>query len=588
MADIEPIVTAIESTVSKKEQLQKAVEELDVHRGGIQNCTIQWKDLEHHFSCIHEALKKKVDELIEKEKSFEAKALETQEMLEKRDEAVAVKEQASLARVQEQKDAALAVIIEARSKQMEVSVDVSAKTAGVAENKVNDSSVTDIEPIDPTSDKAEKSPAKSGAPKAGAASEVKPRPQLKQLCEKMDAKGLLKFISENRKFLAALRDEVPAALQFATDPARLVLNALEGFYPINEPSNQGNKKETGLPAQRRTCILLLESLVPSLADPETSSDHPVVASDIKEQAKGIADSWKPMLADLDVDAANGNSLEAQAFLQLLATFGIASEYDEEELCKLVLAVSRRRQTPELCLSLGLAAKMPGIVEILVSSGKQIEAVNFSHAFGLVDKFPPVPLLKAYLKDAKKTSQGKSGISQNEVIAKELSALRAVIKCIEEHKLGSEYPVEGLQKRVAQLEKEKADKKRSADAVKNQSKRPRNNSGGGYLPPPTGIERSGGYASSNAGDRSFYRPADRVPYPTAAVGHTAYNLPGQNSYERSSQTMYGTSPVPRSYMYSGDNVGSSGLGSGSYNSASSYNGYHLGSGLPPTYPSSYLQ
>ena len=100
---------------------------------------------------------------------------------------------------------------------MEVSINATAKTAGDAENKVNDSSVTDLESIVPTSDKEEKTPAK-----AGAASEVKPRPQLKQLCEKMDAKGLLKYISENRKFLAALRDEVPAALQFATDPAHLV------------------------------------------------------------------------------------------------------------------------------------------------------------------------------------------------------------------------------------------------------------------------------------------------------------------------------------------------------------------------------
>ena len=92
MADIEPIATAIESTISKKEQLQKAIEELDAHRDGIQNCTIQWKDLEQHFSCIQEALKKRVNELIEKEKSFEAKALQTWEMLENRDEAVAVKE----------------------------------------------------------------------------------------------------------------------------------------------------------------------------------------------------------------------------------------------------------------------------------------------------------------------------------------------------------------------------------------------------------------------------------------------------------------------------------------------------------------
>jgi hypothetical protein len=48
-------------------------------------------------------------------------------VFEKRDEAVAVKEQASLTHVQEQKDAALDVIIEARSKQIEVSIDASAK-----------------------------------------------------------------------------------------------------------------------------------------------------------------------------------------------------------------------------------------------------------------------------------------------------------------------------------------------------------------------------------------------------------------------------------------------------------------------------
>lgn len=150
------------------------------------------------------------------------------------------------------------VIIEARLKQMEVSIDASAKIAGVVENKVNDASVTDIEPIDPTFDKVEKSPTKYGASRAATTYDLKPCPQLKQLCEKMDVKGLLKFISENWKFLAALRDKVSAALQLSVDPGCLVLNAWEGFYPITEPSNQGNKKETGLLPQRRTYIMLFE------------------------------------------------------------------------------------------------------------------------------------------------------------------------------------------------------------------------------------------------------------------------------------------------------------------------------------------
>lgn len=64
--------------------------------------------------------------------------------------------------------------------------------------------------------------------------------------------------------------------------------------------------------------------------------------------------------------------------------------------------------------------------------------------------------------------------------RELSALKAVIKCIEEHKLEEQYPVDPLQKRVLQLEKAKADKRRAAEAAKPQSKRPRAN-GSAFAP-----------------------------------------------------------------------------------------------------------
>jgi hypothetical protein len=63
---------------------------------------------------------------------------------------------------------------------------------------------------------------------------------------------------------------------------------------------------------------------------------------------------------LDMDASNGNSLEAHAFLQLLASFNIASGFDEEELSRLIPMVSRRRQTSDLCRCLGLSEKMPGM------------------------------------------------------------------------------------------------------------------------------------------------------------------------------------------------------------------------------------
>lgn len=40
---------------------------------------------------------------------------------------------------------------------------------------------------------------------------------------------------------------------------------------------------------------------------------------------------------------------------------------------------------------------------LISRGQQLDAVHFTYEVGLVDKFPPVPLLKAFLRDAKKAA-----------------------------------------------------------------------------------------------------------------------------------------------------------------------------------------
>lgn len=47
--------------------------------------------------------------------------------------------------------------------------------------------------------------------------------------------------------------------------------------------------------------------------------------------------------------------------------------------------------------------VPDMIEELISRGQQVDAVHFTYEIGLVDKYPPVPLLKAFLKDAKKAA-----------------------------------------------------------------------------------------------------------------------------------------------------------------------------------------
>lgn len=44
-----------------------------------------------------------------------------------------------------------------------------------------------------------------------------------------------------------------------------------------------------------------------------------------------------------------------------------------------------------------------MIEELISRGQQLDAVHFSCEVGLVDKFRPVPLLKDFLRDAKKSA-----------------------------------------------------------------------------------------------------------------------------------------------------------------------------------------
>ncbi|CAL9764195.1 unnamed protein product, partial [Musa acuminata subsp. burmannicoides] len=82
-----------------------------------------------------------------------------------------------------------------------------------------------------------------------------------------------------------------------------------------------------------------------------------------------------------------------------------------------------------------------LIQKLNSESRQLEAIKFVHALDLSDKYPP-----------------------NEAISKELAAVKAVIKTVEECKLESEFSCEDLQKRITRLEQQKVDKKRTAIAA----------------------------------------------------------------------------------------------------------------------------
>ncbi|KAF5821953.1 hypothetical protein HanXRQr2_Chr01g0020831 [Helianthus annuus] len=514
------VAMLLESTTSKIQQLQKAFAELESQRAVTLN--LKWKQIEEHFHGLEKSLKRRFTELEDQEKEFEMKTVQAQKVLEKRRAAVNAKEEASLTRLQEKRDVAVIAISNALKKNKNVRVEcVSESESGTVNGE---------KPVDAVASESEVIVNKTLVGN----DDVKPltNPQLAKLCVEMDASGLHKFISDNRKNLASIKEEMPIALKASRDPGGLVLDSLNGFY-IAEGSNLDVKKDSNLLGLRRTCIMLMECLSVLLANLDASAVTKVITEDAKNRAKGIAQEWKPKLDDLDLDASNGNSLEAHAFLQLVATFGIDSDSIHEDLSKLIPMVSRRHQAADLCRFLGLSDKMPGVIDVLVNNGRHIDAVNLAFAFELTEQFSPVTLLKSYLAEAVKVpSTVKAGNSspatQNDVSDKELSALKAVTKCIEEHKLENEYPLDLLQKRILQLEKAKAEKKQATEVVKPQSKRPRANGVvAGYGPRNTTV--------TPTADQNFYAarytpPTQYMYYPGppenhvhSFIGTTTYNM-----------------------------------------------------------------
>ncbi|KAK9291725.1 hypothetical protein L1049_019674 [Liquidambar formosana] len=261
-----------------------------------------------------------------------------------------------------------------------------------------------------------------------------------QLPVTMDGKNLQMLLNKRWNEHDSMHDEVLTVLRQTSDPAKLVLDAMQGFYPMH--LENGNM-DVEVSVIRRSCILFLEQLM---------KVSPEIRPHVKEGAMKLSFDWMTKMRP-----TAENYLEVLGFLLLVASYGLVSAFDEEELVSLLQIVAKHRQAPELCRVLGLADMMPYFINNLITRKQNLDAIRFIYACELVDKFPPVPLLKDYMKfskmDAKKLfMNGNTSLeAQNEATNKRISDLRAVIRCIEDHKLGCKDLYKNLEKFIAQLE-----------------------------------------------------------------------------------------------------------------------------------------
>ncbi|KAL5566212.1 hypothetical protein UlMin_029376, partial [Ulmus minor] len=145
-----------------------------------------------------------------------------------------------------------------------------------------------------------------------------------------DGKCLQVLLNQHFKRQESADSEILLVLGWSSDPAKLVLDAMEGFYPSDL---SGENAQFDLSIVRRSCILLLEQLMKA---------SPQIDPRVREEAMTLAGAWKHKMT-----LATENYLEILGFLQLLATYRLASAFDVDELRNLLDIVYRQRQASQL-------------------------------------------------------------------------------------------------------------------------------------------------------------------------------------------------------------------------------------------------
>lgn len=406
MAELKTISAALKLIDAKKESLRKAFEDLEAHSSSLSSFTLTWSAIDAHFSSIQSSLSRQF------------------EILESRTDSVPQNDTLPTNN---------AVSLPAQSNAVSLPPQNNAVSLPPQNNAVS------LPPQESAISRPTQNSAVSRPPQNNANPS---HPQLRLLCSAMDAEALRRYIMDHPNDRETLRSELLDAFQVARDPAKMVLDALTGFFPSN--ANEDGSSE--LHTMRRSCVFMLEQLM--LFSPQ-------IGEDVRQRAKSLAQEWKGKVKVGD------NTLKPMGFLHLLAAYGLGSDYDSTELLELLIDVVRYREVFGLCRGLNLVDKVPDLIQNLIGSGKPNLAVKFVLEFKLTHKFPLIAILKDIVESSRDVARkvrkdGKHSLqSVNEATSKEISALKLVTKYIKDYDLNNEYPGAPLEERIQKLESQMA-------------------------------------------------------------------------------------------------------------------------------------
>ncbi|CAN1196608.1 FRIGIDA-like protein 3 [Linum perenne] len=215
-----------------------------------------------------------------------------------------------------------------------------------------------------------------------------------RLCVLTGGKDLQIFLNEHSDDYDSVKDELERALKLSSDPAKLVLDAMVGFYPPRLKKGGVEFEETVV---RKNCLWLLEWL---------TKMSPHIKPTVKNEAKELAFAWKrKMKSDAEY------SLSILAFLQLLAAFELDNLF-RYELEKLLPIITHYSQAPLLLRDLRFGDKMTSVIrkELLIKKQRD-KAEALISAFELDSEFPSLILRKSNPKESNLPMSSSNTVSQ---------------------------------------------------------------------------------------------------------------------------------------------------------------------------------
>ncbi|KAL1539662.1 FRIGIDA-like protein 5 isoform X1 [Salvia divinorum] len=254
--------------------------------------------------------------------------------------------------------------------------------------------------------------------------------------------SLVKLIRLPEKDLELMGRNFYKILSISSDPAKLVIEALQGF----EEFCLGT-----FDVERRATILLLDQL---------AKLSPKIQPCVTQEATKLACLWK-----LETSISAGSPTKALAFLHLLAVYGISYSFDRNELLSFLKLAEKHKHTPNLCRTLGLTERVPGYIKQLINEKHYLLASTYVYEFQLQHMFPQSGILNYYASYSKLSAnaQGRSehnySAAQEKANATEIAALRLGIEHIVKYGLESDYSPNTLAARIKQLEASQAGFKR---------------------------------------------------------------------------------------------------------------------------------